>query len=347
MSIPAVVDDLQPSWFSEVLGHSVTAVDVLDAHSGTTGRARVGLTGSSGLPGSVFVKLQPFSDEQRTFLRKVGLGVAEARLYEAVGSELPVRIPRIWHSACDPADGSFVMVLEDLTASGCRFPAQGDPDMLEVATSLMDELALLHATYRGSDLPWLTPPDGMRRKPSDAELATRRTYFIQLALDKFGDEMGLAFRALAEFYIDRSGDVIGLFGQGEQTLIHGDDHSGNLFVDGGRTGLYDWAVASRAPGVRDVAYFLCNSLTVETRRAEQDSLLARYRNRLAARGWMLDADTVAQQYRLFSIYSWIAAVSTAAMGSQWQPFEVAHAAMVTTTQAIDDLDAVGLLNERL
>jgi hypothetical protein len=347
VSIPAVVDDLQPAWFSEVLGHPVTTVKVLDAHSGTTGRARIGLTGSADLPGSVFVKLQPFSDEQRTFLRKVGLGVAEARLYEAVGNELPVRIPRVWHSACDPADGSFVMVLEDLTASGCRFPAQGDPDMLHVATSLMDELALLHATYRGRDLSWLTPPDGMRRKPSDGEMAARRTYFIQLALDKFGDEMGPAFRALAEFYIARSGDVIGLFGEGEHTLIHGDDHSGNLFVDAGRTGFYDWAVASRAPGIRDVAYFLCNSLTVEIRRAEQDSLLARYRSGLAAKGWTLDDEAVAQQYRLFSIYSWIAAVSTAAMGSQWQTFEVAHASMVTTTQAIDDLDVMGLLNERL
>ena len=43
----------------------VDGVDVLDAHSGTTGRARVGLTGAPELPASVFVKLQPFSPEQR------------------------------------------------------------------------------------------------------------------------------------------------------------------------------------------------------------------------------------------------------------------------------------------
>ena len=77
----------------------------------------------------MFVKLQPFTPEQRTFLRKVGLGVAEARLYEAVGSELPVRIPQVWHAAYDAADGSFVMVLEDLAASGCRFPRPADDDM--------------------------------------------------------------------------------------------------------------------------------------------------------------------------------------------------------------------------
>jgi hypothetical protein len=347
VTIPAAVEELEPAWFSKVLGMHITEVEVLDAHSGTTGRARVGLTGAPDPPASVFVKLQPFSPEQRGFLRKVGLGVAEARLYEAVGSQLPVRIPRVWHAACDAADGSLIMVLEDLAASGCRFPTPADDDVLTVATSLMDELALLHAGYRGVELSWLTPPDGMRRKPTDGELAARRTHFIQLALDQFGDEMGPAFRALAEFYIARSGDVIELFNEGEHTLIHGDDHIGNLFVDDGRTGFYDWAVASRAPGVRDVAYFLCNSLPVATRRTEQDSLLARYREALAANGWTLDGQTASDQYRLFSIYSWIAAVSTAAMGSQWQPVEVTRPALISTTAAIEDLDVVGLLNERL
>ena len=158
MTIPAAVEDLEPRWFSEVLGLPVTAVDVLDAHSGTTGRARVGLSGSSELPVSVFVKLQPFSPEQRSFLRKVGLGIAEARLYDAVGDDLPVRIPRVWHVA--------VRSRGRLVRDGARgprrlrmpFPTPGDDDMLDVATSLMDELALLHAGYRGRDLPWLTPP---------------------------------------------------------------------------------------------------------------------------------------------------------------------------------------------
>jgi len=190
VTIPAAVEELKPAWFSEVLGMKVDRVEVLDAHSGTTGRARVGLTGVATLPASVFVKLQPFSPEQRGFLRKIGLGVAEARLYDAVGGELPVRIPRVWHAACDAADGSFVMVLEDLAASDCRFPTPADADVLGVATSLVDELALLHAGYRGAELSWLTPPDGMRRKPTDAELASRRTHFIQLALDQFGERAG-------------------------------------------------------------------------------------------------------------------------------------------------------------
>lgn len=348
MNIPSSVDDLTPQWFTAVLGAPIDAVDVLDAHSGTTGRARVKLTASSSdVPETVFVKLQPFAAEQRTFLRQIGLGVAEARLYAEVGGELPVRSPTVWHSAYDESDGSFVMVLEDLTASGCRFPTPGDDDIVDVAASAMDELAILHAGFQGRELAWLRTPKGMKRKPGDAETASRRAQFIVSALDQFADDMPAVFRRLGDLYASRSLDIVALFGEGERTLIHGDTHSGNLFVDGNRTGFYDWAVAGRGPGVRDVGYFLCNSLPIETRRAEEEALLARYRNALARNGVELDAETAHEQYRLFAVYSWIAAASTAAMGSQWQPIDVSLAAMASTTQAIEDLDSVGLLEERL
>jgi hypothetical protein len=347
VEIPATVDELTAEWFSRVLHAEVTAVDVIDAHSGTTGRARVRLRAGSELPDTVFVKLQPFEQDQRKLLRQVGLGVAEARVYANIGGELPVRVPRVWHCAYDPAEGTFVMVLEDLTASGCRFPAASDDDIVRIASSTVEELAALHASYAGRELPWLRTAEGMRRRPDDPKLAARRTMFIQLALDQFGDEMPSVFRRLAELYIGSSFEVITLFNEGEHTLIHGDSHIGNLFVDAGRTGFYDWAVASRAPGMRDVAYFLCNSVPTDVRRAEQDELLNHYRRALQARGTTLDAAVAARQYRLFSVYSWIAATSTAAMGSAWQPIEVARAAMVRTTEAIDDLDAVGLLEEQI
>ncbi len=348
MTIPAAVNELTPEWFTDVFTTPVDAVHVLDAHSGTTGRARVGLTASSSdVPETVFVKLQPFAEDQRKFLRQIGLGVAEARLYAEVGDDLPVRAPRVWHSDYDSSAGSFVMVLVDRPASGCRFPTPSDDDIVAVAASAMDELAVLHAGFHGRDLDWLRTPSGMRRKPSDSETASRRAQFIVSALDQFADDMPSAFRRLGDLYSARSLDNVALFAEGERTLIHGDTHSGNLFVDGGRTGFYDWAVASRGPGVRDVGYFLCNSLPIETRRAEEESLLARYRSALARNGVELDAETAYTQYRLFAVYSWIAAASTAAMGSQWQPIDVSLAAMASTTQAIEDLDSVGLLEERL
>jgi aminoglycoside phosphotransferase (APT) family kinase protein len=304
------------------------------------------VTAEAPVPETLFVKLQPFAPEQRDFLRMVGMGVAEARVYAAVGNDLPVRVPRVWHASFDDGDGSFVMVLEDLDASGCRFPSPADDDVLDVAVSLVDELAKLHAAYWGRDLPWLRPPAGFG-DDDDSEAAALGAAIVQSALDQFADEMPPAFRQLGELYVARYRDIAGLWREGERTLIHGDAHIGNLFVDGRRTGFYDWAVASRFPGMRDVAYFLCNSLPRDVRRAEEDPLLARYRAALAERGITLDDRTAHDQYRLFSVYSWISATTTAAMGSRWQPIDVGRSAMVRTTEAIADLDAVGLLAERL
>jgi hypothetical protein len=91
----------------------------------------------------------------------------------------------------------------------------------------------------------------------------------------------------------------------------------------------------------------CSSTPTEVRRAEQDDLRARYRSALDAQRVSLDERTALEQYRLFSIYSWIAAVSTAAVGSQGQPIEIAWAAMLLTTTTIEDLRVVEFFEKRL
>jgi hypothetical protein len=348
MAIPATVEEFTAGWFSEVLGKDVDRVDVLDAHSGTTGRARLRLHGAGDLPQTVFVKLQPFLPEQRQFLRATGLGVAEARFYAAVGDELPVRAPRVWHSSFDEEQAHFVMVLEDLVASGCRFPGPDDPEVLAVATSLVDELALLHAHYWGNELDWLgTHAVSARSTKEQRKNIGGATAIVRSALEQFGADMPIAFRQLGELYVARSREVAALWSDGISTLIHGDDHIGNLFVDQGRAGFFDWAVASRFPGMRDVAYFLGNSLPAAVRRVEEGALLERYRAALARRGIVLEPGLQHEQYRLFTVYTWISATTTAAMGSRWQPAAAARAAMERTTRAVIDLDVLGLLGERL
>ena len=325
MAIPASVEELTPAWLSEALGAAVDGVEVLDAHSGTTGRARLRLRGASGLPDTVFVKLQPNLAEQRQFLRATGLGVAEARFYAAAGNELPVRVPQVWHSSFDEAEAQFVMVLEDLVATDCRFPAPDDGDVLAVATSLFDELALLHATYWDRELPLaghacVEHPEQQgtaqehRRRHGDRAVGprpVRRGHASRLP------RAGRSLRgALA-----RGGDPL------ERGRVHPDPRRRphrQPVRRRGRTGFFDWAVASRFPGMRDVAYFLGNSLPTEVRRAEEDALLARYRAALADHGIELEPALQREQYRLFAVYSWISATTTAAMGSRWQPAAVAR-----------------------
>ncbi len=107
--------------------------------------------------------------------------------------------------------------------------------------------------------------------------------------------------------------------------MHGDPHFGNLFVDvegGDRTGFLDWAVLCRAPGLRDVAYVLCNSVPQDVREPNEREFVDRYCEVLAAAGVDLDPVAAWEQYRLFAVYSWVAAAATAGMGSKWQPLSV-------------------------
>jgi hypothetical protein len=351
--IPLEVEELTPEWMSDAMDAEVTSVSVLDSSSGTTGRARLALAGHASIPATVFAKLAPFDEGQRKFVNVQGMGVAEARLYRDLAPELPVRVPRPWYAEFEgdgkSADDRYVMLLEDLQASGCRFPTREDPDIETRIFDIVENLARLHAQYwetprfspRG-DLAWIAP-----RSTASGDGGAS---FVKMAIDNLADRLPTGFLELAELYVSRSEAVLELYREGACTLVHGDPHLGNLFVDsvnGDRTGFLDWAVISRAPGIRDVAYVLSASTTTEVRRAHEDALLLRYREILAAHGITLDADTAWEQYRLFTVYGWCAATCTAAMGSKWQPEHIGLGGTERSTIAAVDLDCVGLLKERL
>ncbi|MCU1457995.1 MAG: hypothetical protein JWL73_2087 [Actinomycetia bacterium] len=368
MLIPVEVDELTPAWLTEALqarapGVEVATVDVLDAHSGTTGRARIAVTyaddtagtadaDGSPVPSSFFVKLAPFNPEQRKFIEQNGIGVAEARLYATVGAELPMRVPEIW-LAHDDGTG-YVMILEDLVPSGCRFPSAKDPDVAERTLQVVEGLARLHAQYWESprfdtDLGWVPTRAGFGpiEPKSTKKMARAAGGFVRKALDLFGDEMPAAFMDVGTIYVERTADVLDLWDEGERTLIHGDPHMGNLFTDGPAIGFLDWAMTSHSPGMRDVAYFLGNSVPTDVRRALQDDLLVRYRELLSENGVEIDAATIEAQYRLFAVYSWVSATSTAAVGDRWQTAAVGRGGMARSTQTLEDLDSAGILRELL
>jgi hypothetical protein len=331
----------------------VTSVTVLDRHSGTTGRAHLALTGHPSVPASVFVKLAPFDAGQRKFVNVQGMGIAEARLYRDLAHELPVRVPHVWYSEFEGTgtgtDDRYVMVLEDLVASGCRFPARDDADIEARIFDIVENLARLHAQYwesprfaAGGDLDWIAP-----RSTASGDGGAG---FVQMAIDNLADRLPDGFLDLARTYVSRAPDILRLYREGECTLVHGDPHLGNLFVDGvdpRRTGFLDWAVVSRAPGIRDVAYVLSASTPTELRREHEPALVERYREVLAELGVMLEADLAWEQYRLFTIYGWCCAACTAAMGSKWQPEHVGLGGTERATIAALDLDCVGLLEEKL
>ena len=339
-------DDLTAEWFSQVLDRDVTEAVLIESSFGTTGRARVALRGEPGLPTTVFVKLRPIDEEQRLLVDMTGMGVAEARFYRDVAAEVAVRVPGVWFSHTH--DDRYVMVLEDLVASGCRFPRPDDPGIVTRAVDIVEQLAALHAPFWGSerfepggDLDWLGARDMLQGPVAQM--------FIQQAVDALGHEMDTAFHRIAGIFVSRYDDIGRLWNEGGGTLVHGDTHLGNLFVDvtDDRTGFLDWAVVCRAHGMRDVAYVLCNSVPQPEREANERALVERYCELLAGAGVDIDAAKAWEQYRLFAVYSWVAATATAGMGSKWQPLDVGLSATRRATAACAHLDSAGLLESLL
>jgi aminoglycoside phosphotransferase (APT) family kinase protein len=234
------------------------------------------------------------------------------------------------------------MLLEDLAATGCDFPLSSDPAILDFTRALVDELARLHGHFAdwarfARAFPWVAGT--MRGSEWGRVLMTD-------ALEKYRDGSPPEFAAIGAIYIAHMEAFNEWLDEGPHTLIHGDCHLGNLFRDGARPGFLDWACVAHAPGMRDVAYFLCNSLPIELRQKEERDLLVRYRAGLAAAGAEVPSfDETWRDYRRFALYSWVAATTTAGAGSRMQPIEVGMRAMERTNAAVRDLDSLSLLRE--
>lgn len=343
MTIPDHPDAVTARWLTEALSSALPDIEVhrvtiLDQHSGTTGRLRLGLEYASVAtgPDSVFVKLPPFDERQRRLVAVTDMGRREARFYEGPAREVPLRIPQPYFAAHGDEPTQYIMVLEDLLPAGARFANRLEPLADEHGVQLIEGLGRLHAHFWNDprldgEFSWIRP-------------AMRGAYgatLIDKARVQFGDEFPTVFTELCQLYVEHHEQIAELLDSGEQTLIHGDTHAGNQFVVDGDVGLYDWAVISRSPGIRDVSIYLGNSCPTELRRSQEEGWLRSYHRVLVDAGVGAPAfDVLWQRYRLNVIYAWVAATTTASMGSKWQPIEVGRTGMTRATETCADLETI-------
>jgi len=318
--IPETLQDISADWLSQVLSADVAEVTVVDAHEGTTGRGELNVCYASPttLPEALFVKLPPTDEMQRAFVVSSGMGLRESRFYQQLAAEVPLRTPRCFHADTNPSGERYIMLLESLTNTGCTFRNANLHYSRAYLESMMKQFAALHAAYWDSprfdvDLDWIEPP------PQHPIAVT----LVEQALSEHGAKQPPVFRALAETYLEHTNAVHALWNDGGvPTLVHGDAHDGNLFMDGATPGFLDWALAARAPAMRDVGYFLAATLLPEDRQAWLGPLLDGYRGHLLERGVDAPSPSVLrEQMRWHAAYVWVGTAVTLAMGDAWQPVE--------------------------
>ncbi len=241
----------------------------------------------AGAPASIFAKLSSADPAVRQQLRKVGLYETEAGFYRDVAPlpAFPMPVPRPYLSLYNERTGECLLLLEDLDQAefGDNLTGCSSTD----AIVAVRQLGLLHAHFWGT--PFLTQLSWLRSLSDEAEV---RIALYRATLPRFEQrcshflppsvmETVRRFSLILPTYIDRMVDR-------PQTLTHGDFRADNFAFATPRgersVTVFDWQVARRAPGPRDVAYFLALLLTVEQRRATEASLLKLYHETLVANG---------------------------------------------------------------
>ncbi|HEY6132012.1 MAG TPA: phosphotransferase, partial [Halioglobus sp.] len=262
--------------------------------------------GEPTLPTSLFVKLPLESRATRWFFSIINAWRVESHFFRHVARELPLRTPVTFATRCQGT--RFYLVQENLHDDP-RVELFTNPDMLAgpslaQARRCLDTLARLHASHYGLGAPererilplafhpFLSPSMGMvsrrlnrhalkpcmKKCPGVIPADVVRSY--QLSVNNWD--------ALLEYWFS-----------GPLSLLHGDSHLGNFFACGDEMGMLDWQATHWGKGIRDVQYFLIDSLPSATLAAHEQELVDYYVQRRAHYGAAIDAAAAWQDYRSF------------------------------------------------
>jgi hypothetical protein len=181
-------------------------------------------------------------------------------------------VPTAHHVHTDD-DGAFVLLLEDLVATGCSISDGTWAVPGDLAAGALEELAEVHARFEDDELRQKVVPWASERPPTANDFTLRT---LRRVIDEHRDELSEAYVAVAELYLEHHGEISALWERGPRTLVHGDAHIGNVFVDGRRVGFFDWGLSKVSTPMWDVSYFLTMAVDPDDRRAMQRDLLQHY-----------------------------------------------------------------------
>jgi hypothetical protein len=348
---PSKASAITTDWLTAGLGSSVPgsaalSATPLDGTTGTTDRRRLAVEWNevgkrAGLPANVFVKSSPLTAKNRGMVAALGMSNNEVRFYQQMADELVGVCPKAWYSYAG-IGARFLIVLDDIVADGARPYALSDRCEIDHARGLVDAFAALHSKFWesprfDSDLKWVRT---WSTRPGNAILKRFYKRGRRGALELNRPEATPAVHATAAALDAHIGAYYREFEAGPLTLLHGDSHLGNTFsMPDGRSGLLDWQVIWRGPGLRELTYWIITGLDPDIRSAHERELLERYLDGLRAGGVteVPSYDVAFERYRLFSAEAWDAVAMTIAWPGLQAP-ENSEAGWRRACVAVEDLD---------
>jgi hypothetical protein len=288
---PAVPDTIEraldPGWLTEALGLRFPGIEVTRVTAGPvverlSTNARFTIECAGGMPDGLVPALCVkgyFGEKGRAM---VHVGEPEARFYELLAEPSGVRTLRSVYADVDSGTRHGVVITEDVVAAGGEFLDALSPYSPEQAAQSLGELARLHAYC------W-----GEHELMKEPWLATRlSSYFAYRGVDdiqaNFDGPVGadVAPEVADAERLAAALRMLATRGEGRGwTVIHGDAHVGNLFLDArGAPALVDWQVVQRGHWGIDVGYHIASALTTADRERSERDLLEHYLESLRSFG---------------------------------------------------------------
>jgi len=196
------------------------------------------------------------------------------------------RVPACF--ALEEDEQEFVMVLEDLDASG--FPVRKERVSMEQMQVCLSWLANFHATFMGKEPKGLWPVGTywhLETRPDELEVLDDPE--LKAAAHKIDEKLNNA---------------------SYQTFVHGDAKLANFCFSqsGQRVAAVDFQYVGGGCGMKDVAYFIGSCLYEEDCERYEEALLESYFSSLVeslkARGSQLDLDDLLSQWRALYPVAW-------------------------------------------
>ena len=281
LSIPITIDDVDAAWLTAAVGAPVASftVEPIGVGVGLMGLLyRLAITGDAGTPASVIVKLPVLLDQTRHVALVYRFYEKEVAFYRQLAHESPVGTAHAYCALHDSDSDNFVLVLEDV--GHLRAADQVAGCSAADATAAVTALAHHHAAFWNDprfstdELAWLPfgsdapTPEGIRQG-----FATYWQPFVEFR----GERLRPEIRAVGEWLPGAADELLTSVPGHPITLVHGDYRLDNLFFDAaGAVTAIDWQIVTKGAGGYDFAYFVSQSLAIETRRTQIDALAATY-----------------------------------------------------------------------
>ncbi len=275
-----------------------------------------------GMPATMFLKMPVTSLNTRVFLNVINSWVLECQFYRTVAPRLPVRTPIAYAMA--NRGSRFLMLMENLYEDP-SVVLHTNPEMirgasLETARRCLQTLARIHAEFHG-----ISSEEQQRLLPAALQPFTSPVMRaispvmgrVALAncLKMPGLELSAKHLGWYQKAIDNWNTLVDWWTEGPLTLVHGDSHLGNHFLHGDDAGMLDWQAVQWGKGIRDVQYFLTDSLPADVLADNEQELVRYYLDALAANGVQLDFSETWYQYRGFSFQTWMTIIVSMGFGA--------------------------------